>query len=79
MPQHRVALADCRGNGESMKYLTKIARFAAWLTLGSAGYLFAATLLGRRRKKKEKQSPLLGTIYPKDPPRSSSFSTSSEL
>ena len=62
-----------------MRSFTKVMRFVAWLILGSAGYFFAATLLSRRQKKKEKQSPLLGTIYPKDPSLSSSFSTSSEL
>ncbi|WJZ48486.1 hypothetical protein [Actinomycetia phage DSL-LC01] len=56
-----------------MKILVaRCGKFIAWLVLGSAGYIFAATVIGRRRKKKEderwssKLEPLLGTVYPKD-------------
>lgn len=52
--------------------ITRAGKFVAWLALGSAGYVFAAAALGRRRKKKEDErwrtelAPLLGTVYPKD-------------
>jgi hypothetical protein len=45
-------------------------RFIAWLVLGTAGYIFAAAVLERRRiKKNEKEDridTLLGTVFPPD-------------
>lgn len=57
--------------------ITRGGKFAAWLVLGSVGYVFAAAALERRRKKKDQDAwaPLLGTVYP----RSSSLSKEDEV
>jgi len=50
--------------------MKNLMRFIAWLVLGTAGYIFAAAVLERRRiKKNEKEDridTLLGTVFPPD-------------